>query len=120
MVRVLSVGLLEAQGELDELLRIHVELVRKVELLVHVLQHKVETVLLGQTVQIEGIEVVAVYLLIVLQHLFIDGVLHFEQFQLLFHVRTLGLTTLMADPSNAKGLMPLLLKDRTHPVVDYP
>jgi hypothetical protein len=82
MIRVISVGRLELHGELDPLLVVNVELLSEVEFLEHILKHEVETVLLGLVMEVEAIEVVAIDLLIIFNHILIDWILHFEQLYL--------------------------------------
>ena len=69
VIEDLSVGSLELQGELGELLMVNVQTLSKMELLVNVLEHEIERVLLGFSVELISIEVVAVDHDIKLQHL---------------------------------------------------
>ena len=52
------VSRLELQSKELELIDIKLQTITQVELLVHVLKHKVEGVLMSQRVQIKGIEVI--------------------------------------------------------------
>ena len=121
MVGVVSVGGLDLHGEFDPLLVVDVELLSEIELLEHVLKHEVETVLLCLVVEVEAVEVVTVYLLVIFNHVFIDGVLHLEQLNLRFKVAALLCSrpdAILAESPDVFILMSLLYQYRAHPVIN--
>ena len=62
MVRVISVRLLQFERKLNILLILNLHLLPKVVLLVSILEHEIQTVLLCRTMEIKGIEVIAIHL----------------------------------------------------------
>ncbi len=57
---IIAVGVLEFKTELLKALRVYVERLVEVEFLIHVLHHKIERVLLGGSMQVKSVKVVAV------------------------------------------------------------
>ena len=66
---IIAVGVLKFKTELLKALRVYVERLVEVEFLIHVLHHKIERVLLGGSMQVKGVKVVAVNQLIKLVYL---------------------------------------------------
>jgi hypothetical protein len=66
IVVIISVGVLQFERKLLESLRVYVEVLMEIELLEHILHHKVQGVLLGCVMQIHSIEIVAVYEFLIL------------------------------------------------------
>ena len=66
---IIAVGVLEFETELLKALRVYVECLVEVEFLIHVLHYKIERVLLGGSVLVKSVKVVAVNQLIKLVYL---------------------------------------------------